>query len=127
MGFLDSLRTLRNSYLIFLYVLAFFLGLQSALPEANVVAILLMRLALAIAVVKACALDGQIIGKKILRIHQFLMLLTWPVTAPVYLVWARGWKGLLWLIILAVTLFIVFVIGAIGASLTIQMASHAAR
>ncbi|HEY8748055.1 MAG TPA: hypothetical protein VIM11_08775 [Tepidisphaeraceae bacterium] len=41
------------------------------------------------------------------------MLFTWPITAPVYLIWSRGWRGALWAILWSITFYGIYIIPAV--------------
>jgi hypothetical protein len=100
----SSNRKLRLWLLVFMHLTAACMGLSAALSPEQKPRDLLMGMALAVTVVLACVADGRIVGARIARINQFIMLFTWPVAAPIYLLWTRKWKGLLWSALWLVTL-----------------------
>ena len=102
-----QLKTRRWVLLVFLHLLAVAWGAQMAFSNEPRLVELLLAWVAALALVMCCVADAKIVGKPILHIVQFIMLFTWPVTAPVYLVWARGWRGLLWAAGFAASLTIV--------------------
>ncbi len=98
-------------YLIFLHVFAAIAGLHSVAGDANLVGYLL-QLTFAILVVLTCAKDASARGRPIVSIVQLLMLLFWPIAGPVYLVYSRGWRGILWCLLWMLTLFASFFLPA---------------
>jgi hypothetical protein len=114
---------LRAVYLLFLHAMAFVWGAHVTIFEDPTTRELAIALVFAIAVVMACRADARIAGRPILHIVQFLMLLTWPVTAPGYLLWARRWWGLLWALVLAATLGLFYVAGSIMVMIVWSLAA----
>jgi hypothetical protein len=41
-----------------------------------------------------CIADGRVAGRPILRSFYWLIYFLWPIAVPIYLIWARGLKGL---------------------------------
>jgi hypothetical protein len=110
-------RKLLLAYLVFLHVMAIVWGTQAILREdsPSVLVDLILPIVFALAVVQTCVIHSRISGRPILHIVRFIMLLTWPVTAPAYLIWSRRWRGLLWAGLLAVTLLVCSAAGALVA------------
>ena len=68
---------------------------------------------LAFTLVLACVTDARLIQRPIPRIIQFVMLLTSPLAVPVYCLYARRGRGLLWLLFFSITLTITYVIAIV--------------
>ena len=63
-----------------------------------------------IAVVMSCVYDARLLQKPIVLSAHGVMLFTWPVSAPIYLMWSRGVKrGLLLSVLHAALLYGVLV------------------
>lgn len=109
---------LRWSLLGFVLLVMACTGVRSAMfPEGDRIG-LLLTIATAIAVTKCCAVDAVIRGRPMTHGAQWAMVLTWPVAAPVYVVWTRRWGGLLWAFVLAAGVYGAYVAGFLmGSSL----------
>lgn len=105
-----SLIALRSSLLLFLHFLAASWGLHLAVPQGYSPVEVLFNFTASFGIVITCAVDSKIRHKPILRIVQFIMLFTWPVTAPIYLLWSRGWPGMKWIILLGASLAFSYVL-----------------
>jgi hypothetical protein len=115
---LKSLKRLRWAQLAFIHLLLAVFGATTIIEDAAGQASpagWLAGTAIAFVVVLCCLNDSRIVGKPLLHIAQLVMLWTWPVTAPVYLVWARGLKGFLWCLLLATTILLATYAGMLVA------------
>ena len=54
---------------------------------------LLNSIAIAIVVTLACIEDSHVLKRPMVRVAQWLMVFTWPVAVPIYLIWSRGARG----------------------------------
>ncbi len=89
-------RDYRSQCIVSLYVLVACSGtVQVVIPE-NGGLYFLFTLLIATAVTMWAVLDSRIRNHPMLHIVQFLFLISWPIAAPVYLIWTRGRRGL-WL------------------------------
>jgi hypothetical protein len=99
-------------FLIFLHLFAIAWGFNTGAANKAPISVLI-PITFAIVVVVACATDAARRGTPIVNIGKFIMLFSWPVSAPIYLIWSRGWRGLLWSMLWAVTLYLCFAIPAV--------------
>lgn len=104
---MPALAARRAIFLGFAYFLAVITGLAAARPDPALVDLLLSWL-VAFSLVLACATDARILGKPIPPMIQFIMLLTWPVAVSICLIWLRGWRGALWLLLFGGTLLLTY-------------------
>jgi hypothetical protein len=63
---------------------------------------------LAAAIVLFCVADARSLNKNIYHSFRWIMFFTWPVSVPIYFVWARGLKGLLYTLLYAFIICTVF-------------------
>jgi hypothetical protein len=104
---------LRWVQLAFIHLAAAVLGVRAGLHEHRTAHDVLFGYILAIVIVMACANDARLRGLWLPRIEQFLMIFTWPVTAPTYLLWSRRWWGVLWVLGLGMTMTLCYLVPAI--------------
>ena len=76
---------------------------------------LLLGMAIAFSVVIACIVDARLLGQKMHNLVGFVMLFTWPVSVPIYLIWTRKLKGLFISLGLAVGLFVTYYLSALAS------------
>jgi hypothetical protein len=105
-----SLRRFRLGFLLITYVLFALAGARSVVATERGLSDLVIGILVAIAVTKSCVMDSRLIGKPLPRTARWVMFLMWPLAAPVYLLWARGWAGLGWAVLHGVAMLV-----AIGA------------
>ncbi len=119
-----QLRARRRIVLIYLYCLWGLWGVYGAFTAAPIETESEMRLAsntfLAMALAGQlgfmwfCTLDARLVGKSLPRLARFGIFLFPPYGVPIYLVWARRWRGvgllLLHLVLLHVVLGGVYLI-----------------
>jgi hypothetical protein len=65
---------------------------------------LLLMFAVPFVVTSACVVDGRIVRHPVPHGAQLGILFTWPITAPVYVLWSRGAWGMVVLLIHAAIL-----------------------
>jgi hypothetical protein len=99
-------RLFRAAFIALVHALASYAGFRAATEAPTGLPDLLVSVGLAFGVVFACIVDSTIIAKRMVHIVPFVMLFTWPLSAPIYLVWSRGWKGLILTLVFAATMFI---------------------
>jgi hypothetical protein len=56
--------------------------------------------ALAVLIAMFCVADARARGLTLPWIFGFMIMAAWPVAAPVYLFWSRGYRGLPWALLL---------------------------
>jgi hypothetical protein len=66
-----------------------------------------------------CFVDSVTIRKPIPTFSQWVFFLSSEISMPAYLIWSRGWKGFLWVIVIAVCLVCIFAVG-IGGGLALE-------
>jgi hypothetical protein len=67
----------------------------SAFPTPHVAIHVMNTLGFGCALLFWCALDARIRGKPFQHGLGLPLLMTWPVSMAAYLVWTRGWRGLI--------------------------------
>lgn len=92
-----------------LYGLALFGGFIDAV-STNGLVMFLFSLLFATLAASWCAMDARIRGNPMLPVVQMIVLLTWPIAVPVYLIQSRGARGLLYLFIHGLGLYVAAVI-----------------
>lgn len=60
-----------------------------------------------------CTFDGKLVGKPLPQLARIGVFLGWPLGVPVYLLWARGIRGLAMLLLHGFLLFLLFVTTAL--------------
>jgi hypothetical protein len=101
------------SFVIFLHLFAIEWGFDRGSGNDNSPLMIFIPFTFGILVVLTCAMDAARRGTPILHILKFVMLMSWPVSAPIYLIWSRGWRGLLWSMLWAFTLYVCFAVPAV--------------
>ncbi len=99
-----QLRRERRAILVFLYVLfalwGAYDGTISNLPPAQFQPDFAMRVNLLLSIPLClgfmwfCTVDAKLAGKPLIQLAKLGIFLGWPIGVPIYLVWARGLKGL---------------------------------
>ncbi|HWB21094.1 MAG TPA: hypothetical protein VG711_12385 [Phycisphaerales bacterium] len=56
----------------------------------------------------ACIADSKVRSRPMVHSAKLGLLVYWPVTVPVYLVWSRGWRGLVWIGVHLLAVMVVF-------------------
>lgn len=69
---------------------------------------------LASVAVQWAVLDAKERNEPILYSVQFIMLISWPVAMPIYLIYSRGLKGLGWCTVNIIGLYAAWLLGAYG-------------
>jgi hypothetical protein len=78
---------------------------------------LLISLMLAITVTLYCIIEAQAYGRKIPVLARWLMLASWPVAAPLCLIWLRGKSQIGRVLLICLAVFAVSYSGSIVASI----------
>jgi hypothetical protein len=71
----------------------------------------MLGIALQILMVMFCVADSHVIQTRLAHVFRWIIFFTWPVSVPIYFVWTRGLKGLLYI---AVSLIIIVLAGTIA-------------
>ena len=109
---MDAFAVRRSGFVGFAFFLAFITGIVAARPNLGSIQFFLSWL-VAFSLVLACLADARIVGKSVPPGVQFIMLITWPIAVPFCLIWARGWRGIGWLLLIAVTLWLTYYVTAV--------------
>ncbi|MBN1765239.1 MAG: hypothetical protein JW860_08285 [Sedimentisphaerales bacterium] len=87
---------LRTFIIICIFLFFALLGVRMCLcGDEFTLTDVLLHMTIQFSVVMACMIDARLIGKRLYHIVPFVMLFTWPITVPIYLIWTRKHKGLL--------------------------------
>jgi hypothetical protein len=92
-------------FLIALHVFAVIWGLHSGSTDRTTPFGMLFFVVAGVLIVSACMTDARRRRKPIGGSIQMVMLFAWPIAAPLYLIWSRGWRGALWAALWMVTLY----------------------
>jgi predicted neutral ceramidase superfamily lipid hydrolase len=103
-----KLHRLRNFIVIFIYFLFALWSVRNALFEGVQPVDIAISLALSAAMVKFCIVDSICRGGLLLNSFHWIIFFTWPVSVPIYLLWTRGIKGVLWAVLNIVMLIVVY-------------------
>ena len=77
-----------------LYCLAVVWSLIEVRYPISGVPYLLFAAAFAVTMTYWCIVDSRVAGRPILHSFYWLIFLLWPIAVPIYLIWARGLRGL---------------------------------
>ena len=85
-------------------LLAFYLGVELACIRATLFveqtrADLALAVCICILITLACIADSKVIGKPMAHAAKWVMPFIWPIAAPIYLLWSRGWRGFIPLLV----------------------------
>ncbi len=101
----DQSSNLSRLLVICLYVLFCLCGIvEAACPWFYFV----FALAIAYTATLWAVIDARRAGRPLLHIIQLLMFFTWSIALPIYLIWSRGWRGLVLVFLHAAVLSLVF-------------------
>jgi len=93
-----------------LYLLFAASGATQASPLRSSIAALLIHVMIACAATYWCVVDSRIMGRPIVQSIHWIMFFTWPISAPIYLIYSRGLRGLGFAMLHAIGLLVVFAI-----------------
>jgi hypothetical protein len=116
---LGQTRLLRNGFLAGLYFLSALWGARLIVSPPDPLLDLMFTGVVAVAVVVTCIYDSRLSGKPIVQSLHWLMLFTWPIAAPVYLVWSRGRRGAMLAAMHAVLLYMTLLVSYYGNAVLI--------
>jgi hypothetical protein len=113
-----------------LYVLSALLGVysgavtnsaQARLPPESAARIeLLLCIATCLGFMWFCTIDAKLVGKPLIQLAKLGIFLGWPIGVPLYLLWARGVRGLGLLLLHGVLLFLVLVCSILAGTYLLQ-------
>ena len=109
-------RADRLVLLVFVYVTSALIAIRAGALLEPVGTDAVMGWALAIGFARLCAADARILRKPISPLAQVGIVFTWPIGAPLYLLWARGLRGLGWALLHAVLLLILGIVLSLSTS-----------
>jgi hypothetical protein len=115
----NKLRRQRRAVLVFLYILFLLLGAYTGaianLPPTKFRPDFVMRIDLLLAILVClgfmwfCTVDARLVGRPLIQLAKLGIFLGWPVGVPIYLLWARGLRGLGTLVLHGVLLLLLAV------------------
>ena len=111
-----KLHRLRGFIVIFIYFLFALWSVRTALFGGVQPVDVVISLALSAAMVKFCIVDSICRGGVLLNSFYWIIFFTWPVSVPVYLLWTRGIKGIIWLVLNIILLVIMCCVVFAGTS-----------
>jgi hypothetical protein len=111
---------LRWIFLAFAYCASAAYGAEAAISRELAASNWPIGISLALGFTSACICDAKVVGKRLTHAAQWVMFFSWPVTAPIYLIWSRGARGLL-----ALGLQIVFVLMSGFAGAVVSLTAYA--
>jgi hypothetical protein len=121
----QRLRRQRRAILVGLYVLFILSGVATAvmsyLPSADLSPDFAARVDLLLAIPTSlcfmwlCTVDGKLVGKPLIQLAKLGIFLGWPIGVPLYLLWARGIRGLGLLLLHS----LLMLLAALGVVLTV--------
>ena len=98
---------LRGIILLSFYLVVAANGAMQAFPSrGHGLGILLAVMAASLATY-GCIVDSRIIGRPIVQSVHWIMFFTWPLAVPIYLIYSRGLRGVVLLILHGIGLIIV--------------------
>jgi hypothetical protein len=119
MSSLSSLKLVRAGLLVALLLVAALVGVRAVFMVPDSRFNTLLALVLSTLVSGACVVDSKILNRQVVFIAQAALFFLWPFAAPIYLIWSRGWRGVIVLIVCVTILFGTFIAaGAITALVT---------
>lgn len=104
----SNLQRSRNLVLICIYLVFALSAIRSALFGVRRPADLAVALALSIAMVQFCIVDSRRRGKPLLHSFYWIIFFSWPFSVPVYWLWTRGIRGIIWAVLFVISLAAVF-------------------
>ena len=110
---------MRRVYVGFLYFFVGLWGIRSAVIDEERLIDLILGAVIAYSAVMGCATDAKFLQNPIPRIAQFLMFFSWPVTGTAYIISTRRWTGLLWSLLVFITLLLTYTAAAAIALIVI--------
>lgn len=94
----ERLISRRRKVVFLVYILAFLQGFDCVFDPGRPVDAL-FALLFPIFMTYLCIVDSQIRGAPLIRSFHWLIFFTWPVSVPIYLIRAQGWKRLHWAVL----------------------------
>jgi hypothetical protein len=116
----NKLRSQRRAVLVFLYVLSLLLGAYTGVtanlpptkfrPDFAVRVDLLLAILVSLGFMWFCSVDAKLAGKPLIQLAKLGIFLGWPIGVPLYLLWARGLRGLVTLVLHGFLLLLLLVV-----------------
>jgi hypothetical protein len=120
----SQLRRQRRTILAFLYVLFMLLGAtegalsnlpQTKLPPGFAFRVhLLLTIPICLGFMWFCTVDARLAGKSLIQLAKLGIFVFWPAGVPIYLIWARGVRGLGVLLLHGIMLLVVLFCAALA-------------
>jgi len=116
---LRALKILRAGYLIALVPTFAALGVHAVVgPDAS--RQMLLSIVSATLFAATCAVDSRILGRPMVFDGGTFVFFAWPVAVPYYLIWSRGWWGVLAIALLTAILFGTMMTAGIAAAVALR-------
>jgi hypothetical protein len=68
-----------------------------------------VSLAMSVVMVQFCIVDSRCRGKPLLHSFYWIIFFSWPLSVPVYWLWTRGIRGIIWAALFAISLEAVYI------------------
>jgi len=117
------LKKQRRAVLVLLYVLFLLVGVYAGAtanlpstklhPDFAARLSLLLFLPVSLGFMWFCTVDAKLAGKPLIQLAKLGIFLGWPVGVPLYLLWARGLRGLATLVLHGTLLFLLGVVSTL--------------
>ncbi len=105
----SNLQRSRNLVLICIYLLFALSAIRNAMFGIWRLADLAVALAISIAMVQFCIVDSRCRGKPLLHSFYWIIFFSWPFSVPVYWLWTRGIRGIIWAVLFVISLEAVYI------------------
>ncbi len=91
---IERQRRYRTFLVVFVYLIVAMAAIRMAIGDEAESRRLLYSVALALALTRICTLDSAILGKPLPPCSNWLIFLAQPFSVPIYIIRARGMRGL---------------------------------
>ncbi len=119
----NKLRKQRRAVLIFLYILYLLVGVYTGLianlpatkfhPDFAMRVYLLQAIPISLGFMWFCTVDARLAGKPLIQLAKLGIFLGWPLGVPLYLLWARGLRGFVTLVLHGTLLFLLLAVSTL--------------
>jgi hypothetical protein len=104
-------KKLRAIMALSIYLLVAILGAMQAIPtiflDRSPVFLWLIPIMMAYTATYWCVVDSRILGRPIVQSLHWIIFFTWPLAVPIYLIYSRGGRGLVLVILHTIGLIVV--------------------
>jgi len=127
----SRLRRQRRAVLVFLYIVFLLTGLldgftvaslpRAAHPDFAVRIKLLEAILLSLGSLGLCTVDARLLGRPLIEMARLGIFFGWPVGVPIYLIWARGLRGLGLLLLHGFLLIVVWLVSVLAVTVLLYL------